>query len=226
MLGQGVGKGDGLARAQWLADAALQASRVHTVCDSAFVCMLKRETARDCSLSFHVYVYVCACEQARSSAQAVRKEAERSFHRWQERQGGQYEGDVENGVEGGGDGWSGLVASARRAADARLQHAGGDWAGALSGLHSLQSGNGRRRVKAVPEDLVDVLPAGRPARTWMTPPALPPWTAAGAADLRGARAVRSVWVRFRCCPGGLIALNAVVGDGSLKVSIKFFLICL
>ena len=193
------------------------------LCDSAFVCVFEREreTARVLTL-FHVLVYACACEQARSSAQAVRKQAERSLQRWQGRQGGQYEGDVANGVEGGGAGWSSLGASARRAADARLQRAGGDCAGASSGLHSLQSGNGRGRVKADQEDLGDVLPAGRPARTWMTPPALPPWTAAGAADLRGARAVRSVRVRFRCCPLGVIALNAVVGDGSLRVSVKCF----
>ena len=58
-----------------------------------------------------------------------------------------------------------------------------DFEEALSSLHTLQASPGHTNAAAAPADVGDVLAAGKPAKSWMTPPALPPWTAARAIDL-------------------------------------------
>jgi len=113
-----------------------------------------------------------AALKARVSAQAVRAEAQESFQRWHD----------------------GLQAQGMRASEGRGEvkaTADDDFAEALSSLHTLQAGSpGHTSAAAAPTDVGDVLEAGKPAKSWMTPPALPPWTGARAIDLEHGGAAR------------------------------------
>lgn len=129
--------------------------------------------------------------QARSRAEDARRQPQCRLEGWQ----GTPDGDNARGTSkgfrercgGGQDGAARAAVGAVPKACAMPRRDDSGFADALSSLRLLQASDGNGRVPADAADVGDVLPPGRPARTWMTPPALPPWTAAGAADLSGAR---------------------------------------